>query len=128
MWRAGGAYFSAALAHGGWGPCLVCGQPVRMAVVSPAAARYPAPVPAHMIECVCPRCGPIDGWFFVACAGDPAIQAFIAGHARWHLTPETAAAFAGRAAVRMMLADVLSSDRLTVFADRATAQVLFAAS
>jgi RNA polymerase sigma factor (sigma-70 family) len=128
IWRTGGAYFGPALAQGGRANCIICGQAVRMALVAPEAARWPSPIPLFVIEYCCSRCGPADGWAFVACANDPRVQAFMAAHPRWHLGPEKLAEYAGLPALCLPLLDAGSPAQLIIFADAMTAQIVHIAT
>lgn len=128
IWRAGSAYFGSALAHDGQAACIICGQAIQMSIVAPDATHWPTPLPLFTIEYTCPRCGPADGWLFVAYMNAPQVRTFMAAHPRWHLGPQTRADYSGRPALCLPLLDADSSAHLTLFADAATAQIVYIAS
>lgn len=121
-------YYAEALAHGGRQNCHTCGQPIQVAVV-PITALFPAApvaIQSHFsMSYTCPRCQTrSDAFAIAALYTHPAMQDFIDRHPRWMIEPEQVCDFEGQQAIRFVLADVANAARLTIFAARATLEIL----
>jgi RNA polymerase sigma factor (sigma-70 family) len=124
LWQRASQFFSSALAQGGQHLCLGCQRPLLIHIRPPL---HPSSLQAgehFVLNYDCPACGPSDSSALLACICHPAIQRFLAEHPRVVLEPDREESFEGSRAMQFRLAEVTSARRLTVFADRHSAQVL----
>ena len=110
----------------GWFPCPLCGTPVSLEVSSADEMALQISGPYQFwVKWHCPHC---EGG---ACSADdlvywshPLAEHFIMQHPRWISEPDRPVEYAGQPAIRFQMADVTSTEHLTILAHRQTLQVL----
>jgi len=109
----------------GWFPCPLCGTPVSLEVLSADEMALLNSAYQFWVKWHCPHC---EGG---ACSADdlvywshPLAEHFIMQHPRWISEPDRPVEYAGQPAIRFQMADVTSTEHLTILAHRQTLQVL----
>jgi RNA polymerase sigma-70 factor (ECF subfamily) len=110
-WASG--YFSGALRYG-VAPCIVCGQPARLAVHAPVVGP-PDAFGMRTLHVRCARCGSENTQSFAGLVlASREAQAFRRAHPRIRLLPERAVERDGRAAIVTSFESVVDAARLDV--------------
>lgn len=113
-------------------PCLYCGQPALIQVRGEGSAGLsPQPPYPFWIHLQCPHCGrDIDANGDIPSVDQlvywshPRTRQFVHQHPRWQTTPGRSTEYNGTTAIQFQIADVESSEALTILVHRDTLRTL----
>jgi RNA polymerase sigma factor (sigma-70 family) len=96
--------------------CPQCGGVALLRGIESRLLVFPL-LQRFCVVCDCARCGPNEMSVVPACLAQPAVMRFMEHHPRAIIEPEQLSEYAGQPAIRVALADVASTARLTIFLD-----------